>query len=209
MGRLASIAILTGSAAALALPGAAGGAEIVTASPPTAQAWNLEVGGSYATTADFGGWGIALRGGWLANPYLVVGVGIETTRLQAEGLTTAGFGPAWSYSQTFQSTFPAAFLRGQLPFRFLTPYTELAAGFVVVHDQRAENTQCSYGSGPGAGLAVGVDAQIVPSISAGMRADVRNSGWGGGCLTGGGPWSFSLQNDLALTSLALTTRFRW
>jgi hypothetical protein len=209
MGRLASIAILTGLAAALALPGAAGGAEIVTGSPPTAQAWNLEMGGSYAATSDFWGWGMELRGGWLPNPYLVVGVGIDTTRLHAEGLTTAGFGPGRPYSQTFQSTFPAAFLRGQLPFRFLTPYTELAAGYVVVHDQQGENVQCSFGSGPGAGLAIGVDAQIVPSISAGVRADVRNPGWGGFCGLVGGPWSFEFQNNLAVRSLGLMTSFGW
>jgi hypothetical protein len=100
-------------------------------------------------------------------------------------------------------------VRGQLPLRFFTPYAELAAGFVVVHGQRGENTQCSYGSGPGAGLAIGVDAPITPSISAGLRADMRNAGWGGGCLTAGGPWTFDLQNNVRMTSLALTTAFRW
>jgi hypothetical protein len=208
-GRFSSIAIPTGLAVVLALAGAARGTEVVAVRPPASDAWNLQVGGSYVSTSDFGGWGIALRGGWLANPHLVVGLGIETARLHAEGLTSGGFGPAQPYSLTFQSTFPAAFVRGQLPFRFLTPYAELAAGLVVVHSQREENTQCSYGSGPGAGFAIGVDAPISPSISAGVRADVRNIGWGGGCLAEGGPWSFNLQNDFRMTSLALTTGFRW
>jgi hypothetical protein len=213
MGRFTSIASLTGLAVALALlPRAARGTEVLTTSPPTAHAWNFEMGGSYAATGDFAGWGIAVRGGWLLNRHLVLGVGIETTRLSAEGSTTNPFNASLTsqpYSQTFQSTFPAAFLRGQLPFRFLTPYAELAAGFVVVHDQHAENTQCSFGSGPGAGLAVGADAQIVSSISAGLRAGVRNPGWGGGCLAIGGPWSFQFQNDRTVTSLGLTTSFRW
>jgi hypothetical protein len=210
VGRFASMALLAGAAISLVRPGSAGGAEVVTASPPTAQAWTLEVGGSYAATTDFGGWGIALRGGWLANPYLVVGVGIETTRLHAEGsITEDALGPGQPYSQTFQSTFPAAFVRGQVPFRLLTPYTEVATGFVVVHGQRAENTQCSFGSGPGGGIAVGVDARIAPSITVGLRAEARNSGWGGGCLAIGGPWSFQMQDDFMMRSLGLTTRFRW
>ena len=208
MGRLASIAILTGFFAALALPGAAGGTEAVTASLPAAPAWNLEVGVSYAATTNFGGGGIALRGGWLANRYLVIGLGIETTRLHAEGMTTGGKGqPPQPYSQTFLSTFPAAFLRAQLPFRFLTPYAELASGFVVVHSRQGQNTECAFGSGPGAGFAVGVDARIVPSIAAGVRAGVRNPGWGVACVLEAGPWTY--QDDFRMTSLALTTRFLW
>jgi hypothetical protein len=207
MGCLAAIAVLISWAASLAPPSAAEGTEVVTGSPPTAQAWDLEVGGSYAATTDFGGWGIALRGGWLANPHLVIGVGIETTRLHAEGSTSGGFGAGRPYSQTFQSTFPAAFVRGQLPFRVLTLYTELAAGLVVVHSQQANNAECRYGNGPGAELAIGVDAPIVPSIAAGLRAGVRNPGWGAACLLEAGPWSF--QNDFTMTALTLTTSFRW
>ena len=207
MGCLASTATLIGLAAAFALPGVAGGAEIVAESTPAAQPWNLEAGVSYAATTDFGGWGIALRSGWLPNPHLIIGVGIETTRLHAEGLTTGRLGPGLPNSQTFQSTFPAAFLRGQVPFRALTLYAELAAGFVVVHSQQANNAECRYGSGPGAELAIGVEAQIVQSIAAGLRAGVRNPGWGAACLLEAGPWSF--QNDFRMTSLALTTSFRW
>lgn len=202
-----STATLIVLAASFALPGAAGGTEVAADSTPAPQAWTLEAGVSYAATTDFSGWGIATRGGWLPNPHLVIGVGIETTRLHAEGLTTGGVGPARPYSQTFQSTFAAAFVRVQLPFRVLTPYTELAAGFVVVHSQQANNAECRYGNGPGAELAIGVDAQIVQSIAAGLRAGVRNPGWGAACLLEAGPWSF--QNDFRMTSLALTTSFRW
>jgi hypothetical protein len=206
MGRIASLAVLSGLTAALAVPGAALGTEVVTARPAPPNRWDLEASGSYAATNDFGGWGIAVRGGWLPVRYLVVGVGVETTRLHAEGsLPAEELLPARTYSQTFQSTFPAVFLRWQLPLRFITPYAEVATGFVVVHDQRAVNAQCSYGSGPGGGFAVGVDAQVVPSLAAGLRAGVRNTGWGGGCLAEGGPWSF--QDDFRMTSLALTARF--
>jgi hypothetical protein len=200
-------ATITGLALALALPSAARGTEVVAASPAAPHAWNLEAGISYAATTDFGGWGVALRGGWQANRYLVVGLGVETTRLHAEGTTSGTF--AAPYSQTFQSTFPAVFLRGQLPFRLFTPYTEVATGVVVVHDRSAQNSQCFFGSGPGGALAIGIDAQIVPSISAGLRAEARNPGWGGGCLADAGPWSFQFQDDATMRSLALTTRFRW
>jgi hypothetical protein len=77
-------------AVALALPGGARGTEAVTARLPAAQTWNVEVGASYAATTDFTGWGIALRGGWLPVPYFAVGLGIETTRLHAEGMTSSG-----------------------------------------------------------------------------------------------------------------------
>ena len=194
------------TAVALALPGAARGNETVTASPPAAQAWTLEVGVSYAATTDFGGPGIAVRGGWLVNRYVVIGLGIETTRLYAEGLTTGGKGrPPQPYSQRFLSTFPAAFARAQLPFRFLTPYAELASGFVVVHGQQGD-TECEFGSGPGAGLAIGVDAPIVPSLAAGMRAGVRNPGWGVACVL---PAGASFHDDFRMTSLALTLRYLW
>ena len=210
--RFPSILVLAGPALvlcglAVASPRSAGGAEVVTASPPAAYAWRLETSASYAATNDFDGWGIALRGGWLANRYLVVGAGVETTRLHAEGVTDGSFLPAHAYSQTFQTTFPAVFLRGQLPFRRVTPYVELAAGLVAVHGVSSEDVQCQYGNGPGAGLALGVDTQIVPSISVGLRAGVRNPGWGVACLAEGGPWSY--QADFRMTSLALTAGFRW
>jgi hypothetical protein len=193
------------SVLAVASPCPARGAEVVTARPPAD--WNLEVGASYAATNDFGGWGIALRGGWLASPYVVLGAGVETTRLHAEGVTSGDFVPAHAYSQTFQTTFPAVFVRGQLPLRRVTPYVELAAGLVVIHSQQGEYAQCSYGNGPGAGLALGVDAQVAPSNSVGLRAGVRNPGWGVGCSLVGGPWTF--QDDFRMTSLALTSGFRW
>ena len=204
---LSFASLLVLAALAVASPRAANGAELVTASPPMAYAWNVEVGASYAATNDFAGWGIGLRAGWLASRYLVIGAGVETTWLHAEGVTDGAFLPAHAYSQTLQTTFPAAFLRGQLPFRRVTPYVELAAGLVVVHDVSSEYVQCRYGNGPGAGLALGVDTQIVPSISVGLRAGVRNPGWGVSCLAVGGPWSY--QADFRMTSLALTTGFRW
>jgi hypothetical protein len=204
--RFASIAVLAGLA--VASPRAAIGADVVTASPKETYAWHVEASASYAATNDFTGWGIALRGGWQANQYLVIGAGLETTRLHAEGVTDGTFLPAHAYSQTFQSTFPAVFARGQLPFRRVTPYAELAVGVVIVHDQQAEWAQCSFlGPGPGAGVALGVDTQIVRSISVGLRAGVRNTSWRFGCTLTGGPWTF--QDDFRMTSLALTTAFRW
>ena len=51
------------------------------------------------------GWGLSLRGGYLANRYVMTGFGLETARLHAEG-TVPVFGGA--FVRRFQSTLAAA-----------------------------------------------------------------------------------------------------
>jgi len=183
-------------------PAAARAAEVLTASPPRSPVLQVETAASYVAADAFGGWGLSLRGGLLASQYVMTGLGLETARLQAEG-TVPVFGGA--FSQTYQSTLAAAFVRAQLPTRFVTPYAELALGFSAIHGREGFNYQCKERSFAGGGVAVGVDGHVLPSLSVGLRAGVRPPG-PGTCAAGAGPWTYE---PAALKSLAMTVAYRW
>jgi len=165
-------------------------------------AFHVQAGASYAAADAFGGWGLLLRGGYLANRYVMTGFGLETARLHAEG-TVPVFGG--TFSQTFQSTLAAAFVRAQLPTRFVTPYAELALGFTAIHGREGFNTACKESSFVGGGAAFGVEGHVLPFLSVGLRAGVRTPGIGQ-CDEVGGPWSY---DTAALKSLAMTVAYRW
>ncbi len=193
-------------AVVVTIPGRAVAAETVTATAKAEPSWHMEAGASYVAVDGFGGWGVGLRGGGMVGRYVLIGLGVDTGRLHAEGVHTFSTftGP---YSQTFQSTLVAAFVRFQLPLSFATPYAEVAAGGVWVLRGEERNTQCFYESGVGGGLALGIDAPVAPALGVGLRGSVRNPGLGGACGAVGGPWTF--KHDWTMVGATLTASYRW
>jgi hypothetical protein len=183
-------------------PPPATAADVLTASPQRDRALHIETGASYVAADAFGGWGLSLRGGYLTNRYVMTGLGLETARLHAEG-TVPVFGGA--FSQTFQSTLAAAFVRAQLPTRFVTPYAELALGYTAIHGMAGFNYQCKEQGGASGGVALGAQANILPSLGVGVRAGVRPP-TSTTCAAAGGPWTYE---SAALRSIALTVAYRW
>jgi hypothetical protein len=193
-------------AVVVTIPGRAVAAETLTAAAKVEPSWRLEAGASYVSTSDFGGWGVGLRGGKMVSRYVLAGLAVDTGRLHAEGPYAFG-GFIGTYSQTFQSTLVAAFMRFQLPLRLATPYAEVAAGAVWVHRGEERNTQCYYDSGVGGGLALGIDVPVTPAFGVGLRGGVRNPGLGGACGAVGGPRTF--QHDWTMLGATLTASYRW
>jgi hypothetical protein len=189
------------AALAVVVPAAVPAAEVVTATRQPDRSY-VEAGASFVVADALGGWGLSLRGGYLATQYLMTGVGLETARLHAEG-TVPVYGGA--FSQTFQSTFAAAFVRAQLPTRFVTPYAELALGFTAIHGREGFNYQCEESNFAGGGAAFGVDGQVIPSVSVGLRAGVRTPGLAK-CGLAAGPWDY---HPAALKTMAVTLAYRW
>jgi hypothetical protein len=192
----------TMAALAVVVPAAAPAAEVVSVTQQPDRVFHVETGASFVAADAFGGWGLSLRGGYLATQYLMTGVGLETARLHAEG-TVPVFGGA--FSQTFQSTLAAGFVRAQLPTRFVTPYAELALGFTAIHGREGFNYQCKESSFAGGGAAFGVDGHVIPSMTVGLRAGVRTPGLGT-CTAAGGPWGY---DPVALKTMAVTLAYRW
>ena len=188
------------------IQGRAVAAETVTATAKAELPWRLEAGASYVTTGEFGGWGVGVRGGGMVGRHVLVGLAVDTGRLHAEGrYTFQGF--TSTYSQTFQSTLVAAFVRLQRPFGIATAYAEASVGAVLVHRGEERNTQCHFDSGVGGGLALGSDIPVAQSVAVGLRGSVRTPGMGGGCGAAAGPWSFN--NYWMLLGATLTTSYRW
>ena len=186
----------------VAVPAPAPAAEVLTASPQRDAVLHVETGASYVAADAFAGWGLSLRGGYLTNRYVMTGLGLETARLHAEG-TVPVFGGA--FSQTFQSTLAAAFVRAQLPTRFVTPYAELALGYTAIHGMAGFNYQCREQGGASGGVALGAQVDVLPSLAVAVRAGVRPP-TSTTCAAAGGPWTYE---SAALTSLALTLAYRW
>jgi hypothetical protein len=184
------------------VPAAARAADVITASPQREPIRHVETGASYVAAGAFGGWGLSLRGGYLANQYVMTGLGVETARLHAEGIASPFDRP---FSQTYQSTLAAAFIRAQLPTRFVTPYAELALGLSVIHGTEGFNYQCKERTFAGGGAALGVDGHVLPSLSVGVRAGVRPPG-PGACAAAAGPWTYE---PAAMKSMALMLAYRW
>ena len=146
-------------AVVVTIPGRAVAAETVTATAKAEPSWHMEAAPHVAVDGFGGGVsGCAAAGWWVATfdrPRC------RYRQLHAEGVHTFSTftGP---YSQTFQSTLVAVFVRFQLPLSFATPYAEVAAGGVWVLRGEERNTQCFYESGVGGGLALGIDAPSPP-----------------------------------------------
>jgi hypothetical protein len=190
------------TATLVALPAAASAAEVLTASPQRDPILHFETGASYVSADAFGGWGLSLRVGWLASRYLMTGVGLETARLHADGTVPVSGG---EFSQTFNSTLAAAFVRAQLPTRFVAPYAELALGYTAVHGMTGFNYQCKELGSAGGGVAIGVDVRVRASFSVGLRGGVRTSSTAE-CGAVGGPFSYE---PAPLKTAAVTLAYRW
>jgi len=196
--------------AAVAIPVAVEAAEDAAGSLRAKPAWRVEAAASILATNGFGGWGVGVRAGWAPSPIWQFGLAVDTARLHAEGTYYQQWGTGMiggPYSQTFQSTLVAAYARLQLPFRYATPYAEVAAGAVVVNRGEEQRVACLYDSGFGGGLSGGIDGHPVPSVAIGLRAGVRNPGWGGACTAQAGVWSFQFDWTMAVASL--TAGYRW
>jgi hypothetical protein len=192
----------TMAALLVSVPAPGRAAEVLTASPQRAPVVHIETGASYVAADAFGGWGLSLRAGWLATRYVMTGVGLETARLHAEG-TVPVFGG--EFSQTFSSTLAAAFVRAQLPTRFVTPYAELALGYTAIHGMTGFNYQCKELGSAGGGAAFGVDAHVLASLSVGLRGGVRTPTTAQ-CGAAAGPFDY---DPATLKTMAVTLAYRW
>ena len=83
---------------------------------------------------------------------------------------------------SFQSTLLAAYARIQLPFRYATPYVEVAGGAVLFQRGEDNPAKCYNRSGLGGALSLGIDANVVPSVAIGLRGGARNPG-AGACVS--------------------------
>jgi hypothetical protein len=187
----------------VAAPATGRAVEAVAVAERPRAGWQVEAGAAYVAADSFGGWGVSLRAGRVHDRFLMVGFGIESGRLHAEGTVPVAGG---AFSQTFQSTLAAAFFRVQAPTPFVTPYAELALGFAAIHGKDGFNYQCNYGSSAGGAAALGVDGHVVPSLSVGLRGGLRLPSMSFSCTAGFGPYTFDLA---VMKSLGMTVTYRW
>jgi len=196
--RRIALLFLSACSATVSTPARASEAVTLQATTP---AFRLEAETGYSASGAFGGFGLGVRGGWSPIRYMLMGPGVESAMLGAQGMALTG-----SFSQKFRTTFVAAFVRGQLPLAMVTPYAELALGYVVIHDREESNSSCRYTSGAGASVALGADVRLIHSLTLGARAGLRNPGFGQACTAQLGPWSFDRQS---LKSIAVTVGYSW
>ena len=130
-----------------------------------------------------------------------VGAGIDSVRLHAEGMALSA-----PFSQTFDSTLFAALIQGRLPLGIVTPYAEVALGYVAIADDSSENSECNYSGGAGLSLAAGAEVRIARALSAGVRWGLRSTGASIGCAAVLGPWGFEMSR---LQTLGVTAAYRF
>jgi hypothetical protein len=174
--------------------------------------WRLEAAGTIAWANDYGGRGIGVRVGESPARVAQFGVAVDTVRLHTEGSFVSqdfvnNTSTTVRYSQTFRSTLIGAYARFQLPYEYATPYAELVYGGVLVHYTEATNTACGYGSGLAVSLSGGIDLHPLPALAIGLRAGIRNTGWGGACTVQGGVWQGS--DAILLKSASMAAGVRW